>query len=93
MSLDGKKIIKSAIAIIVAFVLVSYLYRYFYKPITTGSVIHYETYNGIDIEVTAIRGEKVLTSNEDGVISYNVADGGKIKNHFVYFIDIIHIFN
>ena len=79
MSLDGKKIIKSAIAIIVAFVLVSYLYRYFYKPITTGSVIHYETYNGIDIEVTAIRGEKVLTSNEDGVISYNVADGGKIE--------------
>lgn len=79
MSLDGKKIIKSVIAVIIAFVLISYLYRYFYRPISTGSVIHYETYNGIDVEVTAIRDEKVLTSSEGGVISYNVADGGKIE--------------
>ena len=79
MSLDGKKVIKSVVVLIIAFVLVSYTYRYFYRPITTGSVIHYETYNGIDIEVTAIRGEKVLTSKESGVISYNVPDGGKVE--------------
>jgi len=79
VSLDGKKIIKSVIALIIGFVLISYLYRYFYRPITTGSVIHYETYNGIDVEVIAIRGEKVLTSKENGVVSYNVDDGGKIE--------------
>ncbi len=79
MSSGGKKVIKSALMVIIGFVVISYFYRSFYKPITTGSVIHYETYNGIDIEVTAIRDEKVLTSKQEGVISYNVADGGKIE--------------
>lgn len=79
MSFDGKNIIKSFFVLIVGFVVISQLYAYLHKPITTGSVIHYETYNGIDVEVIAIRDEKVLTSKKDGVISYNVADGGKIE--------------
>ncbi len=83
MSDGGKRVVKIALTIIVGFIVISQLYRYFHKPITTGSVIHYETYNGIDLEVIAIRDEKVLTSKKDGVVSYNVKDGGKIEKNGV----------
>ncbi len=81
MSLSGKKIIKWVSIILIAFVVFFQLYQNFYSPVTTGSVIHYETYNGIDVEVLAIREETVLTSKKDGVISYNVDDGGKIEKN------------
>lgn len=76
---SGKKIIKFVCLGLIAFVVCFQLYQSLYTPVTTGSVIHYETYEGIDITAVAIRDETLVTTDKDGVISYNVDDGGKIE--------------
>ena len=78
---SGLKIIKIVCLALVAFVICFQLYQSLYDPITTGAVIHYETYNGIDITAFAIRDEKIVTTDKEGVISYNVDDGGKIEKN------------
>ena len=76
---SGKKIIKFVCIGLIAFVVCFQLYQSLYTPVTTGSVIHYETYEGIKITAVAIRDETLVTTDKDGVISYNVDDGGKIE--------------
>ncbi len=83
MSLSGKKIIKWVSVALVLFIVCFQLYQSFYNPISTGTVIHYETYNGINIKAVAVRDERILTSKKDGVISYNVGEGGKIEKNGV----------
>ena len=73
------RLLKIIAVSIAAFILVFQLYQSFYKPVTTSSVVHYETYNGIEITAYAIRDEEILTTESSGVISYNVEDGGKIE--------------
>lgn len=77
---SNHKALKIVAVLVVALFLIMHLYKAFYNPITTGSVINYTTNNGIDIKVTAIRDEKVLTTSDNGVISYNVTDGEKVKS-------------
>lgn len=69
----------TVIAVLLLFLTIQ-LYKAFYNPITTGSVINYTTDNGINLQVIAIRDETVLTADESGVISYEVDDGEKVKN-------------
>jgi len=76
---SGLKIIKYVCIALVAFIVLFQFYQYFYNPVTTGSVIHYETYDGIDITAVAIRDEEILATKKSGVISYNLPDGGKIE--------------
>ncbi len=78
---SGLRIIKIVCLVLVAFVFCFQLYQILYNPITTGAVIHHETYNGIDITAFAIRDEQVISANESGVIRYNVGDGGKIEKN------------
>ncbi len=75
------RIIKFASISLVALIIFLQLFRAFYKPITTDSVINYSTYNGIKITAYAIRDEEVLTTNKSGYISYNITDGEKVKNN------------
>lgn len=75
------KLIKYICFGLIGFILVFQIYQSFYNPITTSSVIHYETYNGIDITAYAIRDEEVLSTEKSGVISYNISDGGKIEKN------------
>lgn len=77
---SGGKFIKWVVLILVAFIVIFQLYQSFYSPVTTGSVVHYETYNGIEINAVAIRDEQVLTTSDSGVLSYGVSDGGKIES-------------
>lgn len=76
---SGGKVIKWVLLILVAFIVLFQLYQSLYSPVTTGSVVHYETYNGIEINAVAIRDEQVLTTSDSGVLSYAVNDGGKIE--------------
>ena len=81
MRYSGGKIIKIASVTLVALILVLQLFRAFYKPISTDSVINYSTYNGIEITAFAIRDESVLTTRKSGYISFNIEDGEKVKNN------------
>lgn len=76
---SGGKVIKWVLLILVAFIVLFQLYQSLYSPVTTGSVVHYETYNGIEVNAVAIRDEQVLTTSDSGVLSYAVNDGGKIE--------------
>lgn len=76
---SGGKVIKTVCIVIVAFFVVAHLFRGFYNPISTDSVINYSTYNGIELSLFAIRDESVLTTAKSGYISYNISDGEKVK--------------
>lgn len=73
------KIIKSAVISLVVLILGLQFIRAFYSPISTDTVINYSTYNGIEITAFAIRDESMLTTSKSGYISYNIADGEKVK--------------
>lgn len=76
---SGTKVIKVVSVCLLIFVVLFQLYQSFYNPVTTGTVIHYSTYNGIELKTVAIRDESLLTTDSSGVLSYNVDDGGKIE--------------
>lgn len=75
---SGKFIKTVSITVVAVFVFLQ-LFRAFYNPISTDSVISGETYNGIELTTFAIRDEDVLTTKKSGYISYNIADGQKVK--------------
>lgn len=75
----GGKIIKFVSVALVAFVVFFQLYQSFYNPITTGTAVYYDAFNGIDIKTVAIRDESLLKAKDDGVLSFCVDDGGKIE--------------
>ena len=81
MKQSGGRIIKIASISLVALILSLQLFRAFYSPISTDTVINYSTYNGIEITAFAIRDESVLTTQKSGYISYNIADGEKVKKN------------
>ncbi len=76
---SGTKVIKVVSVCLLIFVVLFQLYQSFYNPVTTGTVIHYSTYNGIELKTVAIRDESLLTTDSSGILSYNVDDGGKIE--------------
>ena len=79
MKASSGKFIKTVSITIVAVFVFLQLFRAFYNPITTDSVISGSTYNGIELTTFAIRDEDVLTTKKSGYISYNIADGEKVK--------------
>lgn len=81
MKQSGGRIIKIASISLVTLIVVLQLFRAFYNPISTDTVINYSTYNGIEITAFAIRDESVLTTTKSGYISHNISDGEKVKKN------------
>ncbi|MDE6425432.1 MAG: hypothetical protein K2K89_04750 [Ruminococcus sp.] len=73
------KFLRNAVVILFVFIFVSILYNYFNnKEIPTESAIMAEATSSGRIKGVFIRDEQVIRYSGNGVLSYNVSDGGKL---------------
>ena len=73
------RVIKWAAAVFLVMYLIAQLYSAVVVPVTTDTVFSYSSYTGYDTVGFIIRNETVLEDNVSGVLSYEIADGGRVS--------------
>ncbi len=79
MNTTVAKILKWAAVIFVAVFLIVQVYSGFVAPITTDTVYTHSSYKGYDTVGFVVRNETVVEGSVNGVLSYAVADGGRVS--------------
>lgn len=72
------KILRNIVLIMLLLVLVSIVYNFRNRQTTTETALMADAVSAEDFKGVFIRDEEVLTFSGNGVLSYNVADGGKV---------------
>ncbi len=73
------KILKWAAVIFIAVYLIAQVYSSFVAPITTDTVYTHSSYTGYDTVGFVVRNETVVEDNISGILSFAVADGGRVS--------------
>lgn len=77
------KFLRNSVLILLLIVFVSIVYNFNNRQATTETALMSEAISSKDFKGVFIRDEKVITFSGNGVLSYNVADGGKVGNNTV----------
>lgn len=72
------KALKIIIVIMAVIFIGHQIYSSAYKPITTASAEYYTAVDGIQINTTIIREEKIITSNTSGTLHFLLSDGERV---------------
>ncbi len=76
---DGiKRVLKIIAVVFVAIFLISQLYSGLVDPVTTDTVYTYSSYNGFETNGFIVRNETVVEAETQGILSYEVSDGGRV---------------
>lgn len=76
--MNGTKILKISIGVIVAIFIINQLISSLYMPIKTENAVFYTANDGFKITGHIIRNETYVTSNDDGVLHFVTEDGSRV---------------
>ncbi len=85
--MKGKNSIFTGGRVVTALALILFLVYFVYQtfatlmPMTTGTAVHYKTYDGVGTTGIIIRDEKLLEGGEEGVRYFVVGDGEKVSKN------------
>ena len=85
--MKGKNSVFTGGRVLTALFLILFLVYFVYQafatlmPLTTGTAVHYTTYDGVQTVGTIIRDEKLLDSTQEGVRYFVVGDGEKVHKN------------
>lgn len=77
------KAMRNVVLIMLLVVLISIVYNFRNRQTTTETALMADAVSANDFKGVFIRDEKVITFSGNGVLSYNVADGGKVGSSTV----------
>lgn len=77
------KLLRNGVLLLLLVVLISIVYNFNNKRMATETALMSSAVSSKDFKGVFIRDEKVITFSGDGVLSYNVADGGKVGNNTI----------
>lgn len=75
------KWLKAVVFVCVAMMLIHQLYKSFYSPFTTETVMSADLYDGVDVVGFVIKDETVIHSDKTGVIGYPIKEGGRVAKN------------
>ncbi len=78
MSKRVATILKWAAVVFVAIYLIAQVYSGLINPVTTDTVYIHSSYTGYDTTGFIVRNETVISDRVDGILSYEVSDGGRV---------------
>ncbi|MBO5321156.1 MAG: hypothetical protein J6B22_00940 [Clostridia bacterium] len=81
--MNGAKILKISIGVIVAIFIINQLISSLYMPIRTENAVFYTANDGFKITGHIIRNETYVTSNDDGVLHFVTEDGSRVAKNGV----------
>lgn len=81
--MNGAKVLKISIGVIVAIFIINQLISSWYMPIKTENAVFYTANDGFKITGHIIRNETYVTSNEDGVLHFVTEDGSRVAKNGV----------
>lgn len=76
--MNGTRILKISIGVIVAIFIINQLISSLYMPIKTENAVFYTANDGFKITGHIIRNETYVTSNDDGVLHFVTEDGSRV---------------
>lgn len=76
--MNGNKMLRIFLLILVTVFIVHQLYSSLYKPIVTESAEYFETADGLSTTVTVIRNESVIVSNSSGSLHFTAQNGTRV---------------
>lgn len=71
-------VLKVAAVVFVVIYLFAQVYSGLINPVTTDTVYIHSSYSGYDTTGFIVRNETVISSKVDGILSYEVSDGGRV---------------
>lgn len=77
------KLLRNSVLLLLLIVLISIVYNFNNKQVATETALMSNAVSSNDFKGVFIRDEKVITFSGDGVLSYNVADGGKVGSNTI----------
>lgn len=77
------KLLRNSVLLLLLIVLISIVYNFNNKQMATETALMSNAVSSNDFKGVFIRDEKVITFSGDGVLSYNVADGGKVGSNTI----------
>ncbi len=77
------KLLRNGVLLLLLVVLISIVYNFNNKRMATETALMSNAVSSRDFKGVFIRDEKVITFSGNGVLSYNVADGGKVGNNTI----------
>ncbi|MDE5569550.1 MAG: hypothetical protein K2J47_08105 [Ruminococcus sp.] len=77
------KLLRNGVLILLLIVFISIVYNFNNKQMATETALMSEAVSSKDFKGVFIRAERVVTFSGNGVLSYNVADGGKVGSDTV----------
>lgn len=77
------KLLRNGVLLLLLVVLISIVYNFNNKRMATETALMSDAVSSRDFKGVFIRDEKVITFSGNGVLSYNVADGGKVGNNTI----------
>ena len=77
------KLLRNGVLILLLIVFISIVYNFNNKQMATETALMSEAVSSKDFKGVFIRAERVITFSGNGVLSYNVADGGKVGSDTV----------
>lgn len=77
------KLLRNGVLLLLLVVLISIVYNFNNKRTATETALMSDAVSSKDFKGVFIRDEKVVTFSGNGVLSYNVADGGKVGNNTI----------
>ncbi len=77
------KLLRNGVLILILIVLCSIVYNFNNKRMATETALMSNAVSSKDFKGVFIRDEKMITFSGNGVLSYNVADGGKVGNNTI----------
>lgn len=77
------KLLRNGVLLLLLVVLISIVYNFNNKRMATETALMSSAVSSRDFKGVFIRDEKVITFSGNGVLSYNVADGGKVGNNTI----------
>ncbi len=72
-------VLKWAAVIFVVVYLIAQVYSGLINPVTTDTVYIHSSYTGYDTTGFVVRNETVISDKVDGILSYEVSDGGRVS--------------
>lgn len=77
------KLLRNGVLLLLLVVLISIVYNFNNKRTATETALMSDAVSSKDFKGIFIRDEKMITFSGNGVLSYNVADGGKVGNNTI----------
>ena len=81
--MNGTKVLKISIGVIVAIFIINQLVSSLYMPIKTENAVFYTANDGFKITGHIIRNETYVTSNDGGVLHFVTEDGSRVAKNGV----------